>query len=134
MKTSVIVLKKEHQELDGAIFSKSLAVISGDALTIDNISVLSAEDFITFSKRIEEAETHLDNLIILEEEAVSTDFMNWLYDRNADITGGDIYVRGFNETQLQKYREKWNRLKITLKRVIPTEVIYGITGEGGLDE
>ena len=110
----------------------------GDISLVSNLSVINSGNINQFNILklfVDKAiKISLDNLIIPEEEAVSTDFMNWLYDKNADITGGDIYVRGFNETQLQKYREKWNRLKITLKRVIPTEVIYGITGEGGLDE
>ncbi len=70
MKTSVIILKREENfiEID---FSKTLAVLSGGVLDIDTVSVLKEEDFITLGKRIEEAETYDDNLIILMPKGAS---------------------------------------------------------------
>ena len=104
-----------------------------EAIYIQNCPSLNQLDILNKVAYMPNIAISADNLQCDEAHALSTNFINWLYNANAEL-GGDIWVASFSEAQLQKYREKWNKLNITLKRVIPTEVIYGITGEGGLDE
>ena len=75
----------------------------------------------------------VDNLQSTEETALTSDFMNWLYDINADLKGS-IYVQSIADDNLNIYREKWPELAVHLKQIYAKDVIFGITGEGGLDE
>ena len=75
----------------------------------------------------------VDNLQSTEETALTSDFMNWLYDINAELKGS-IYVRSISDDNLNIYREKWLELEVNLKQIYAKDVIFGITGEGGLDE
>jgi hypothetical protein len=59
--------------------------------------------------------------------------MNWLYDINANLKGS-IYVQSIADDNLNIYREKWPELEVNLKQIYAKDVIFGITGEGGLDE
>ena len=74
-----------------------------------------------------------DNLQCDEDHAVNETFMKWLMDVNANLSG-DIFVESISDSNLDIYREKWPKLKINLKQIYAKEVIFGITGEGGLDE
>lgn len=72
----------------------------------------------------------VDNLNISENEAVTTDFMGWLVRINATITGGTIYVEGFDETIYKDYALKWPSVTFKLKKVYSKDVIFGVSGEG----
>lgn len=74
-----------------------------------------------------------DNLQCDEDHAVNETFMKWLMDINANLSG-DIFVESISDSNLDIYREKWPKLRINLKQIYAKEVIFGITGEGGLDE
>jgi hypothetical protein len=56
-----------------------------------------------------------------------------LYDINANLKGS-IYVQSIADDNLNIYREKWPELEVNLKQIYAKDVIFGITGEGGLDE
>ncbi len=74
-----------------------------------------------------------DNLQADENNALTIDFMNWLVDINAELSG-NIYVESISDENLNIYRKKWRNLTINLKQIYAKDVIFGITGEGGLDE
>lgn len=76
----------------------------------------------------------LDNLQGTEETRVNTTFMDTLYSNAKNVLSGTIYVEAINETFLTKYTDRWPNLDVQLYRVYPDEVIFGATGEGGLDD
>ena len=71
-----------------------------------------------------------DNLQVSYEEAVSTGYMDWLMSVNAQITGGNVYVQGLDDTVLNKYRTRWPQVEFGLYQIFADEVIFGVSGEG----
>lgn len=75
----------------------------------------------------------VDGLNGAEDESVTTEFMDWLYNINANIAG-TIYVQNIADSNLDKYRQKWSNLTVLLYQIYEDEVIFGISGEGELHE
>ena len=72
----------------------------------------------------------IDNLQIPYEQAVTTEYMDWLMDIDATISGGEVYVQNIADSNLNKYREKWPSLTVNLYQIYEDEVIFGVSGEG----
>ena len=71
-----------------------------------------------------------DNLQIPYEEAVTTEYMDWLMDIDASITGGSVFVQNIADSNLDKYRAKWPNLEVGIYKIYAEEVIFGVSGEG----
>lgn len=72
----------------------------------------------------------IDNLQIPQEKAVNSQWMDWLVDINATITGGSVFVQGLDETVLVKYQNQWPGVEFHLEQIFADEVIFGVSGEG----
>ena len=68
-----------------------------------------------------------DNLQNTEDTAVTTDFMDWLVDVNANVSG-TIYVQNIADSNLNKYRERWENLEVLLCQIYEDDVIFGVEG------
>ncbi|MBO5927358.1 MAG: nicotinamide-nucleotide amidohydrolase family protein [Clostridia bacterium] len=98
MKTSLIAFKKIEEELDSGLF-KGLSFALSDVLDLDTISILNFNDELAFSRRIEEAETYAENLIILAPDFAE----NKVKTAIAEKLGLELVV---NENALNLLREK----------------------------
>ena len=90
----------------------------------------------------------LDNLYCGEDNAITMEEIKWLAivaDPNRSLKindtltyygklAGSVYVESIADSDLDIYRAMWPELEINLKQIYAKEVIFGITGEGGLDE
>jgi hypothetical protein len=90
----------------------------------------------------------LDNLYCDENNAITMEEIKWLAivaDPNRSLKindtltyygklAGSVYVESIADSDLDTYRAIWPELEINLKQIYAKEVIFGITGEGGLDE
>lgn len=65
MKTSLVIISSLKEELEVENISKTLSVMLFDAIEIDSISVISGQDDLALSRRIEEALSYAEKLIIL---------------------------------------------------------------------
>jgi hypothetical protein len=72
----------------------------------------------------------IDNLQIPQEKAVNSQWMDWLVNINATITGGSVFVQGLDETVLVKYQNQWPSVEFHLEQIFADEVIFGVSGEG----
>lgn len=72
----------------------------------------------------------LDNLQVPREKAVNSQWMDWLVNIGASITGGSVYVQGLDETVLTKYQTQWPDVEFHLEQIFADEVIFGVSGEG----
>ena len=70
-----------------------------------------------------------DNLQIAYEEAVTTEYMDWLMSVNASLAG-HVHVQNIADSNLDKYRQKWPDLTVDLYQIYADEVIFGVSGEG----
>ena len=70
-----------------------------------------------------------DNLQIAYEEAVTTEYMDWLMSINASLAG-HVHVQNIADSNLDKYRQKWPDLTVDLYQIYADEVIFGVSGEG----
>lgn len=76
---------------------------------------------------------NVDNIAGTDETRVTIAFMDWLMDCNASVQG-TIYVESIANEDLDVYRAKWPNLHIEWHQIIATDVIFGVTNEGGLHE
>jgi hypothetical protein len=102
------------------------------SLTVTNCNKLNQYDIAKrFMGKI--MSISLDNLIVPEDNAATPQFMNWLVSMNASLTGGEMYIEGRDEASIQKYRDRWPDVNIYLKQVFEKDVVFGVTGEDGIE-
>lgn len=104
-----------------------------ESITLQNCPLLDQISVISYVLNNLTVQISADNLQCDEDHALDMEFMNWLMDINANIKGS-IYVESISDELLDVYRNKWSELEVNLKQIYAKEVIFGITGEGGLDE
>lgn len=104
-----------------------------ESITLQNCPLLDQISVISHVLNNLTVQISADNLQCDEDHALDMEFMNWLMDINANIKGS-IYVESISDELLDVYRNKWSELEVNLKQIYAKEVIFGITGEGGLDE
>ena len=127
-----------YSDLTTEIVLENLPVLEtielGDTSLVNNLTIINSNNINQFNILNlflnKQLTVNLDNLIITEVEAVSGQFMDWLVGINANITGGNIYVQGLDETILEPYKEKWPKVQFHLYKIYADEVIFGVSGEG----
>lgn len=100
-----------------------------NAITIINCPKVNQKTILdkVFSKQVV---VNIDNLCADEDEALTVDYMRWLMNINATITGGTVYVADIAEANLQPYKDKWSALQIEWKQIFSDDAILGVEGEG----
>lgn len=104
-----------------------------ESLTLKNCPRVKQIDLIKTLQNNMQIIINADNLVVNADEALTMDFMNWLYDINANIAGS-VYVQSISDSELDKYRSRWSDLEVNLYQIYAKDVIFGVTGEGELDE
>ena len=72
----------------------------------------------------------IDNLQVPKEKAVNSQWMDWLVNIKATVSGGHIFVQGLDESVLDKYKTQWPDVQFELEQIFADEVIFGVSGEG----
>ena len=72
----------------------------------------------------------LDNLKVSYEDAVNTDFMDWLVSINATISDGEVYIKGRSDSIVERYHQIWPGVDFILRQVSAIETVFGVE-EGG---
>lgn len=122
-------------ELENLLVLDNLYVGTGEnaeVLKISNCPLLNQVEVLqTFVNKVLTIEA--DNLQCDYDHALTMDFMNWLKSVGAKLKGS-IYVQTIADDNLNEYRELWPELTITMHQIYAKDVIFGVSGEGDLDE